>query len=713
MADTENTEKKAVFNEQKDLNETERKLFDHAKKRIFEMQSYREQDHYGVKLDSLWADADQAYIPHRLKKSRKRVIVEDEARGWRGNLVDLGSSDWQSDIAMANPFVKMQVALSVLVDQNPTGVFTATAKKFKATTELMKQLYQRSWEYARSKGQLKLFVHNLMKYGWAVGRTYPLRIERKVRQVTAYNLENPDEIQYEEKTVVEFNDIMRESLDVRNVWLDDMAKPNAQFSIRDWSWRRVYTMDDFKEEFGKYEMVKKGYVQPGGNTDETINKKKGTNETTSTDKIEVLFYESRLKDLFMVIANGVPVVVEPLPVSDGSGVKKLSCWQTYWNIRHASSPYGIGIYEAIRYDQAFLDRIRNMTVDQLTMSIYKMFFYSSTSTLTDTGDIKIAPGVGKQVMNPKDINWLEVPGPGADAYKGLEMFKKDVDEASGITEPLLGEVTGKTAFELAQAKEAAIKRLKTPLDNVLDALNDEGYVTISLIQLLYSIPETYEISDPVLIEDYLKEIQSDPDLYERNVDTDETGLTTERFTAKVYPEFPLKLDKDEQGNLIETKENSFFRVKPEGLKWEGIINIKSQSVLSPSKQIEKALGLEMYQIVNPMLQQVEQERLVALQAGQPNDLDSLAHGKALQDLIRMYDKDPRDIIPSSWFESIEMSQPLFVEEAMAQQMPPMSETRVSDSMQQQAQVQPTGVSSQPQGMANKMMGMLSKPFRGV
>jgi len=646
MDDTK--EAKKSFNLQTDLDEQQQKDFEHAKKRIQEMQKFREQDHFGVKLDSLWADADNAYIPHRLKKSKKRVVAEDETKGWRGNLVNLGDSDWQSDISMANPFVKIQVALSVLVDQNPTGVFTPTAKKFKATNELMKQLYQRSWEYARSKGQLKLFVHNLAKYGWAVGRTYPLRIERKVKQIKEFNQEDPEKSTYEEKTVVEYNDVMRENLDPRNVWIDDMTVPNAQFSMRDWCWRKVYTMDAFKEEFGKYERAK--LVTPGGNVDDTVNQKKVVSkETTATDRVEVLFYESRLKDLFMVVANNVPVVISPLPIGDSRGNKKLSCWQTYWNIRHATSPYGIGIYEAIRFDQAFLDRIRNMTIDQITLSIYKMFFYQSTSTLSDTGDIKIAPGIGKQVINPKDINWLEIPGPGADAYKGLEMFKQDVDEASGITDPLLGEVTGKTAFEIAQAKEAAIKRLKTPLDNILDALNDEGYITISLIQLLYSIPETQIIEDPVLIEDYLKEIQSDPALYERTVDVGEDGQPIESFTAKIYPEFPLNLDKDEKGNLIEAKDSQFFRIKPDGLKWEGIINIKAQSVLTPSKQIDKALNLELYNVLMPLISTLDQERMMAMQSGQPSDLDSLAHGKAAQDLIRQYDKDPRDILPPEWF----------------------------------------------------------------
>jgi hypothetical protein len=185
-----------------------------------------------------------------------------------------------------------------------------------------------------------------------------------------------------------------------------MAKPNNQLSINDWCWRKVYTYEDAKAEFGKYSRFE--YVQAGsGVTTETVNGTNVNNVTgepkLSDDLVEVYFYENRAKDLFYVEIGGVPVIMDPLPVADIHGNKRLSVWQTYWNLRHSESPYGVGIYEAMRFDQALLDRLRNMTTDQLTLSIYKMFFYQGTQNLLDTGDITIRPGVGKQVLDPKGI----------------------------------------------------------------------------------------------------------------------------------------------------------------------------------------------------------------------------------------------------------------------------------------------------------------------
>ena len=675
--DEAKTEVKA-FNKSQ-LTEKQREDLMFVEKRIGLLQESR-QMHHGVNLDTLYTDADKNYVPHRIGGKGKRVIVEDELKGWRGNIVELGSSDWQSDISQSNPFIKIQTALAILIDQNPSGVFTASSKKYENTTVLMKQLYERSWEFAKSKAQLKLFVFNLAKYGWAIARTYPLRITRKVKVLKEYNPEKPEDSEYDEKEIIEYNDIFRENLDARNAWIDDMAKPNNSFSMRDWVWRKVYPMDAFKEEFGKYDRAK--FVQAGGNTEETVNIRGVKTEKKTEDLVEVLFYENRLRDLYMVVANGVPVIIEPLPIADARGLKKLSCWQTYWNLRHTESPYGIGIYEAIRYDQALLDRIRNMTIDQLTLSIYKMFFYQGTQALTETGDIVIKPGIGKQVLDPKNVNWLQIPGPGREAWEGLQVFKQDLDEASGITDPLMGVVTGKTAFELAQAKESALKRLKTPLDNVLDALNTEGYITVSLIQLLYSIPEVKKVTDPELIDAYLQDIEGDPELWQR----DENGV----FEANLFPEFPLNLDKDEKGNLQETAETRFFRVRPKFLTWEGIINIKSQSLLTPSKQIDKALDLEMYNMLIPLLVQPPE-----------------VYAKVAKAIVKLYDKDPKDILPDMWTEDQQANQPLFVSQ---------------EQLMQEQQVQPPGAkpagtsplqAANPQSLIGKITSRLSAPFRKI
>jgi hypothetical protein len=690
-----------AFSEQ-DLTKDERASFTHYKSRIQELQEARRLAHYNTNIEETWRDADRDYVPHRLSGTGgKKVFVEDETKGWRSSIVKLGSNQWQSNISKANPFTKIQTALSILVDKNPSGVFMPTAEKYQSTNELMKQLYERSWEVAKSKEQLKKFVFNLAKYGWAIGRTYPYKLTRKVKELTKYDPDDPSKSEYEEREVVEYNDIYRENLDPWNCWIDDMARPNDDFSVRDWAWRRVMSVDSAEEEFGKYPRWEEAKNSAPGNVNDVIWARKGTDigkRFKESDLMEVLYYENRLKDLFMVVINGVPVIIEPLPISDHNGVKKLSMWQAYWNLRHAESPYGVGIYEAIRYDNATLDRVRNMTIDQLTLSIYKMFFFQGTNALSETGDIKIAPGVGKQVLDPKNVNFLQIPGPGKDAYEGMRFLQEDVDEASGVTDALVGTSDEKTAFQSAVNKEAALKRLKNPLDNIISALTTEGYITVSLISMVYSLPEIIPLTDEDLISEYLQEIDGDPTLFDR----DENGT----FQAKLFPEFPLNIDKDDQGNLIETKDTKFFRIKPESLKWNGVINIKPQSVLTPSKQVDKAMDLEFYNSAIPVIAQVALERQTAEQLQQPTDIDNLPHGKILKSMIMTYERDVDEVIPDAWLEEQSVGdQPLFVPSITAEQEAPQG-----PQAPQAPQAQPNPQAPNSQNIAQKAISAIN-PFK--
>ena len=659
------SETKQNFNTEKHLSKEDKEKYDFIIQRIKDLQEARKEAQFGTKIEEIWADADREYIPHRLGTTGKKTLVQDEEKGWASSLVKLGSSNWQSDISQPNPFIKINVALSLLIDRNPSAVFSAGAKKYQSTSELQRQLYQRSWEIARSKQQLKLFVFNQAKYGWAIGRTYPFLLKNN--------------------GVVEYDDVFRENLDPWNVWIDDMALPNNQFSIRDWAWRKIYSLDIIKQEFSDSPLLK--YVQPGGITAERVSgNDQNTKKYTEKELVEVYFYENKTKfgSVYAAIANGVPIMLEKLPLEDINGAKKLTLWQTYWLLRHAQCPYGIGLYESIRYDQAMLDRFRNMTIDQLTLSIYKMFFYSGTNALNETGDIAIAPGVGKQTFNPKDINWLDIPGPGAEAWKGIEMFKNDLDEASGITDPLMGEIVGKTAYETNLAKEAALKRLKNPLDNICEALEQEAYITLCVNQLLYSEPEIYSIADPELIENYLKDIQSDQELYERT--TDENG--NEIFNAKVYPEIPLDLEEDEKKNLVETKETKFFRIKPKFLRWDGVISIKGQSILTPSKQLDKTLELEMYNMLIPLLAQPLQ-----------------VYSKIAKNICKLYEKDPKDILPDDWLSGSQNQDLIVPIEQMMGQVSGQPQTQALRMTNQT-----TLPSSRPTSQGDKIISRMVKPL---
>ena len=255
-----------------------------------------------------------------------------------------------------------------------------------------------------------------------------------------------------------------------------------------------------------------------------------------------------------------------------------------------------------------------------------MFFYSGTDQLDESGVVKIKPGLGKQVSDPKAVSWLQVPGPGAEAWQGIEEAQKRIDEVCGITKQLTtGEQLEKTAYQAAQRAEFSLRRLNTPLGNITDALEADAYLTQYINELIYSIPEVISITDEKLIAQYIEEVKADPELYER----DETG-----FRAKVYPEVQLGLEQEpDEGRLIESEKTKFFRMKPSVLKWEGMIRVKGQSLLVESKALLKQVKLELFNMLHPLF--------AADPTGQ-------VYMPIVKWLCKVYEEDWQDLVPEGW-----------------------------------------------------------------
>lgn len=599
------------------------KIREWVKTRIDQLKKTK-QNVFGVDFGALMTQADSDYVPHRLKKKGKKVLVSDDEKGWRSHFVKLGADDWQTDSFKTNPFIKINTALSILIDKNPEAVFTPDSSKYEETTALQGQLHKKSWEVAKSKQQLKIFAHNLARYGWAPARTYPLIIKRPVRELMEYNADNPEKNVYKTKEAIEYNGVFREALNPKFTWIDDATKPNNVLSTRDWAFMKQIPYDALKEQFGTYKNFKAIGTKKSADVD--IDVAQASQKTFVDETIKnVYFYENRIKDLFVVMVDGIMIVNEPLPISDGNGNKLLSLWHTYWNLRHSESPYGIGIPEIIRSDNILYNKLRNMTMDQLILSIYKMFFYSGTNQLDESGTIKLTPGMGKQMDNPQNLVWLDIKPPPKDAWAGVESIQGDIDEESGVTKPLSGEVVAKTAYQQAEATEFSLRRLKTPLDNITDALEQDAIITQSLNELIYSIPELVKITDKNLVSEYLEEIQSDPDLYE----VDDAG----EYSARLYPEVQLGLEEDEEGNLIESEQNRFFRMKPKLLKWSGMIRVKGQSILAESKTMLRELKTGFANLVVPLL------------SGDPT-----INLKPLKQLCKVHDEDWKEWAPETWIE---------------------------------------------------------------
>ncbi len=615
--------------------EDEKILQTFVDKRKTQMQDFR----VSLGIEKEWREADIEYIPHALEFGTPRKRFEtDQDTGLRSRMVPIGdqTQNWRSNASAPTLLTKIQTAFSILIDQNPEAMLTALSRKYEDTTQLAYSLWKRNWSITDGKEVLKLFAFDLLKYGWGAGRSYPRKISYQKEVLIEYDSENPEKNKYETRELTWFNDVAKQRLSPYRTWIDENTKPYDVYSTNDCYYELDFSYDEAKVEFGHYKNFE--FVKPdsrvSGGTDEgkattPATPEQGKELSERTDIVTLGFYENRAKDLFVIWAPKDKIIVKNCPLPNDDGM--LSIWHSLWILRSADSPYGISLWKIIKQDKELYDKYNNMTADQLVLSIMKFGFHTGTSGVLGDGVINIVPGQSKQITNGK-FDWMEIPGPGEDAFAGLDYQTKQIDNASGVTPQLEGDITGKTLGEIQLAREAALKRLKVPLDNIAWALEQDAYLTLSWMKQVYSTPEVKVFTSEQEISAYEASMGvTHNELFQQTDPTtgEQTGLT-----ATFLPELSLHLE-DRDGKLFESEKSKFFQIgkdiQPEQLNWKGIFKVIPRSILGSSETIMKQTKTEMANMLLPLF-------------AQPPELVM----KPAMQILKINEEDPLDWLPESW-----------------------------------------------------------------
>lgn len=369
--------------------------------------------------------------------------------------------------------------------------------------------------------------------------------------------------------------------------------------------------------------------------------------------------------MVFVVSNGKKIYKGKLPTH-----KELSLINVFWNMRNDLSIYGCGICEIMRQDKNLLDKIRNMSVDQLVLSIYKMFFYDGTLNSEDA-QIKLKPGRGIRVLDPSKVKWLEVPSGGAEAYSREALLRENIEESTGISKALTGVLNSDPnvkALALQQAKESALAKLRSPLDNILSALAREARIRWSLIQELNMFPEeVHKLYDPEEISAYLEEINHNAELFYHDP-------TEGAVYALKYPEIAANLTVDKNGVYKASQERAFFNVTPDMIRWDGEITFSAEAILVVNKELQKQMDLDMANLLIPLF------------SGDPNLLL-----KPAKQILKIYGKDEADWLPDAWLHP--------------SQFAPQAQPIGPGGMGPQSEVQPTDQGQNPQTQPNQVPGL--------
>ena len=634
---------------------TETLVIKYVDKRANEMIKFREQ----LKLEGRWREADQEYLPHELDFGTTRKRFEtDQDTGLRSRMVPVGdiTQQWRQASSAPTLLAKIQTALGLIIDQMPEAELVALQKRYQKTTDIAYALWKRNWQISNAKNKLKVLVFDLFKYGWCVQRTFPHKSVIKGRVRVTVDTENPEKDTYEEREIERYNDVDREPLDVFRTYVSEMTKPYDPESQKEDYYEFDMEYDAFMTEYGDYPNAKlvpknsffirnkeESKIKLGG----TIRDEENANIKERQDVVTVGIFESQTKDLFVIYIpkHKIPVYVSPLPNDE----KYLSLTHTMYIMRSSKLPFGISPWEIIRQNKALYDKMKNMTMDQLVLSIMKSFFYSGTNMNLGDGKIQIIPGEGRQITSSTgkpEIIWNEIPGPGEDSWKGLEAIQAMMDDDSGITPTLEGEITGKTLGEIQLAREAALRRMKTPVDNIAWLIEQDAYLTLSWMSQLYTIPTVKEFTNSQEMLDYEQESMLDhSELFQNNPTDDDPEP---KITATYLPQLSLHLE-DNKGQLVEGKESRFFQIghrkgqiHPSMLKWKGLFRVIPRSIIDNSQTLIKANKMEMANLLVPLFS-----------SPLPNAMQQLA--KIAQQIVKIQEEDKDDWLPDTWVQFLKQA----------------------------------------------------------
>ncbi len=588
-----------------DMDHKHKKFIDEAAfviPRIEAMETFRIES----KTEERWKNADECM---KIQTLRKKY-----AQNYGNNKVNLKTDEWQSDNSDLTPFTKVHIALSILAEQNPRATFKSNVRGQQAISHFHAKLYDYTLNRELFHYKLNRFIYNQGKYGLAFSCTKARNEFKTVRDLVS--IDDKGNETYEDKQTKVFRGPWFKNLNNWQTYWDDGAEVFDPWSMKDWCYYEFYTKKQITTQFPNFDT---NQLSEGGATDNDgkENQRKGL--------YKLFFYENQQEDLFTISHNKKILDAYPLPNEN----HKLSLNYGIWNLRDSTSLDGVGLIEILQQDKNLFDKVNNMSVDQLLLSIYKSYFYDGTNE--EDGVLALRPGRGQQVLDPSKVKFLEMPGNGEEVYKKMDLIKNAMD---GNTFPatLGGETTpGKTAYEIEQIKNSGTRRLASPLDGLKFALHTDAYNRMDIIQSLATTEEVQTITDPIEAQAALAIYKDNPELFKVDM---ERGIVE----RKVYEEIPLPLKKDGE-SFVPSKDVRFFPLSPEGVRFDGEIEIDVKSILLPSPELEKKQIVEMANIVVPLFQM-------------PREIAE----KPARQILEVHNQDEKDWFPDSWLQPVQAPQ---------------------------------------------------------
>ena len=505
-------------------------------------------------------------------------------------------------------FSKILTAVSVLGGKVPDGTFYSSDKIYSRTNY---ELWKRTWTNPLANGlnTLQYFYQNIFTTGFGAYRVFPKKVQHTANGVPR----------------IIFDDIYRQALDVRRVWVGNSVNLYDR-----WSHGEVlYEIDQDGNKFlEKYPEAKHFQLEFAGTVQESQ-----IDESQKMNFVTIRYYEDPISNKYCVACGNFPIYEGEMPNEEGFGhVIWANCFT-----KDPNDPYGVGLVEIMRGNTELYDYINRLNAEQVEAEISPLIFG------LNTGVGEMTYRRGPNVINPKtqgtDLDVVKTNGNVQQSLMFADKQKQIISENTGINDILAGSAGEGTLGTTVIMKEAALNRLIIPRNSVISGLELDAYMTVSWIQQTYTVDKVLELSSDEEVDQFVK---NNPDYFieelkpkkkisaEDDEESPEEGSEGEEYadeedkkgTKKVAYSKKIRLNFDVKMHDHDANEDQIQELTDEYnipiSKLFEILNsrghmsdriqvvIDGTSTLLPSEEINKQRVTQIYSMVGPASAQIIQ-----------------------------------------------------------------------------------------------------------
>ncbi len=423
---------------------------------------------------------------------RRKEAEEDwdmADKEYRQYVPEIDPDDWRSYLNLPDAFSAIQTQMQETIDRKSRPVLAAVEDSDEPIAEFSTAVMNYNMNCTGYDYQ-----YFLAKLSAAIrGTAFLMDYWRKdVRVVKDPTVGENGEITYKDREVVDFDDDFTEWVPNEYIFVDEKAKHIDE--AVDMARREILNVDEFHRIYDdKPGFENAQYVVPGGETT-TRSFFQMPKDMTEQD-VEIIHYYNRSIDAYWVVANNVPIRMDPIPYKH----KELPLGVVY-QYRIPGFFYGMGVPKVIFYLTEERKAIRRLNLDRQKLNIAGAFLHNNSYDIDDE-EMTLAPGrfisvdtQGQPITNA--LQRVDFGDVSASYFRTEEILLEDMRRGHGIDDRIVVSNQATTATQAAIVKESSLKRLNmlSTLDE-MDNVKRIGKLKWSNIQFFYSVPIMERITE--------------------------------------------------------------------------------------------------------------------------------------------------------------------------------------------------------------------------